>query len=212
MNGLDVIRGVVDTLKSEEVLRMEFEKQISGSTEQRNIDPKQISSGSGTMENTPYSVPGMVANLLNDIPNPDRNGLVLLWAYNIDKIYSGREDGMMDFVKLLYQLGEIQYSKGDKGKKGKKKKDEGSSGATDVFDIKAEDMGLTSMRPQSMSNTSDSEYERIVRFVNTCMIPSIDSFQKRWSAGILYKTVNFRNLALNLLKGVREVMIINQSL
>lgn len=211
MNGLDVIRGVVDTLKSEEVLRVEFEKQVSGSVEQRNIDPKQISSGSGTMESTPFSVPGLIANMLNEIPNPDRNGLILLWAYNIDKIYSGREVGMMDFIKHLYQLGEIQYSKGDRGKKGKKKKDE-ASGATEAFDIKAEDMGLTTERPQSMSNTSDSEYERVVRFVNACMIPSIDSFQKRWSAGILYKTVNFKNLALNLLKGVREVMIINQSL
>lgn len=204
MNGLQVIRTVTDSISFDQMFRLDLERIGAGSIEQRNIDPKQISNGSNTTEGLPCSVPAHIADKLNEIPNPDRNGLVLLWSYQIHKIYSGREEGMMDFLKHLYSLGDIQYSTVLK-----------KTRRQDVnemdFTITPEKLNLPIARPESMSNTNDSEYERLRRFVSQCMLPSMAVFQQRWATTILNKNVNFTLLALNLFKGTREISLVNQS-
>jgi hypothetical protein len=204
MNGLQVIRTVTDSISFDQMLRLDLERTGAGIIEQRNIDPKQISNGSSAAESLPCSVPAHIADKLNEIPNPDRNGLILLWSYQIYKIYSGREAGMMDFLNHLYSLGEIQYSTVVK-KSRKQEADESD------FTITLEKLNLPIARPESMSNTNDSEYERLRRFVSQCMLPSMAVFQQRWATTILNKNVNFTLLALNLLKGTREVSLVNQS-
>jgi hypothetical protein len=203
MNGLQVIRTVTDSISFDQMLRLDLERTGAGSVEQRNIDPKQISNGSSAAEGLPCSVPAQIADKLNSIPNPDRNGLILLWSYQIHKIYSGRESGMMDFLKHLYSLGEIQYS--TMVKKTRKQEAEESD-----FTITLEKLNLPLARPESMSNTNDSEYERLRRFISQCMLPSMAVFQQRWATTILNKNVNFTLLALNLLKGTREVSLIER--
>jgi hypothetical protein len=204
MSGLQVIRSVVDSLSFDKMLRLDLEKTGAGTTEQRNIDPKQISNGSGAAEDLPCKIPAYVADRLNEIPNPDRNGLILFWSYQIHRIYSGRETSILDFLRHLYGLGEIQYSA--PSRKPRKKDTEEME-----FSITLETLDLPSSRPASMSNTSDSEYERLRRFVSECMLPSMASFQQRWAATVLNKTVDFPLLALNLLKGTREVRLMDQS-
>jgi hypothetical protein len=204
MNGLQIIRAVTDSLSFEGLLRLELEKTASGASEQRNIDPKQITSGNGTVDGMQYTVPAQVADKLNEIPNPDRNGLILLWSYNIYRILDGRESGIMDFLRHLYNLGEIQYSMDSK--RGRKRKDQ-----EDEIQITLEMLKLPAERPSGMSNIDNSEYERLRRFVDQCMIPSLMAFQKRWSAMVLNKSIHFSHLALNLLKGVNEIRTINQS-
>jgi hypothetical protein len=204
MNGLQIIKTVTDSLAFDEILRLEIEKSASGASEQRNIDPKQIISGNGMVDMTQYTVPAYIADRLNEIPNPDRNGLILLWSYNIHRIFRGREEGIHEFLRHIYQVGEIQYSTAVK--KGKKRKEQ-----EDEVQITLEMMNLAPVRPASMSNVSDSEYELLRRFVDQCMLPSLAAFQKRWTAMVLNKTIQFSHLALNLHKGVSEIRAITQS-
>jgi len=216
----DIVREVTDSIQFEEVLRQKYIEEVEAeSREQKNIDPKQISSGSGTIEKTSFMVPSSIADSLNEIPNPDRNGLILLWSYNLHKIFNGREEGMMAVIRHLYNLGEKSYSAATTSggtKRGRKKKDQqqqdsGSGSSEEVFNIKSEDIGFVLKVVPSEMKTSvrEVEYEKLYRFVTECFLPSIDTFQKSWSAGIIYKSVNFRNIALNLIKGTREISLLS---
>lgn len=206
MNGFEIVQRVNDSVQFDEVLRSEISKVSS--PEQRNIDPKMISNGSGTMEGKNFSVPSRIADKLNDIPNPERNGLNLLMSYYIFNILSGREQAIREFLHHLYQVGEVMYQGKEKGPaiRGKKKD------STDDFIIRLEDIGLTETKPASLNSITPTEYERLRRFVSEGMLPGIEAFQRRWSAGIIYRSVNFRNLSLNLFKGVREIRMVNQIL
>jgi len=204
MNGFHVISTVTDALSFDEILRMDLQKTGGGSAEQKNIDAKQITNGGGTVEAMQYMVPAQMADKLNRIPNPDRNGLVLLWAYQLHRIFEGREEALGDFLQWLYARGEVQY--GTAVKKGRKRQDDQVE-----FTITADSLGMSSTKPESMSNIGDSEYERLRRFVVQCMLPSMAAFQQRWAATLQNKTMNFQNLALNLRKGIREVALVSQS-
>lgn len=206
MNGFEIVQRVNDFVQFDEVLRTEITKVSS--PEQRNIDPKMISNGSGTMEGKNFSVPARFADRLNDIPNPERNGLTLLLSYYMFTILSGREQAIHDFLHYLYQLGEIMYQGGEKRPVTRgRKKDE-----TQEFVISLEDIGLTETKPTVLGSITPAEYERLRRFVSECMLPGIEAFQRRWSIGVIYRSVNFRNLSLNLFKGVREIRVVNQTL
>ena len=223
----DIVREVTNTIQFEEVLRQRHIEEVEAeSKEQRNIDPKQISTGSGTVEKTYFMVPSSTADSLNEIQNPDRNGLVLLWSYNLHKIFNGREEGMMAVIRHFYNLGEKSYSAATTSggtKRGRKKKETESSSSSsssssmitnpieEIFNIRPEDIGfMPKVVPSEMkTSVSEIEYEKLYRFVSECMLPSIDTFQKSWSAGIIYKSVNFRNIALNLFKGTREISLLS---
>lgn len=213
----DIVRGVSDSLQFEEILRQKYNEELaSESSEQRNIDPKQIETGSGTVEITGFMVPSSLADLLNETPNPDRNGLILLWSYNISKIFNHRPEPIALVLRHIYNLGEKSYSAASVSSgsgRGRKKKDQqppqGDTSEDVGFNIKPEDIGFTDRkRPESLMGISENEYEKLYRFVSVCMLPSIDAFQKRWSAGIINKTVNFQNIALNLFKGTREISLV----
>lgn len=214
----DIVREVTNTIQFEELLRQRHIEEVEAeSKEQKNIDPKQISTGSGTVDKIFFMVPSSIADSLNEIQNPDRNGLVLLWSYNLHKMFNGREEGMMAVIRHFYNLGEKSYSATTTSggtKRGRKKKEtETSTTPTpteEVFNIKPDDIGFISkVVPSDMkASVSEVEYEKLYRFVSECILPSIDTFQKSWSAGIIYKSVNFRNIALNLLKGTREISLL----
>lgn len=206
MNGFEIVQRVNDFVQFDEVLRTEITKVSS--PEQRNIDPKMISNGSGTMEGKNFSVPARFSDKLNDIPNPERNGLNLLLSYYIFNIFSGREQAIQEFLHHLYTVGEVMYQGGEKilATRGKKKEDSAQG-----FVISLEDIGLTESKPALLDSITPVEYERIRRFVSECMLPGIEAFQRRWSIGVIYRSVNFRNLSLNLFKGVREIRVVNQT-
>jgi hypothetical protein len=209
MNGFDIIHRVVDSLQFEDVLREELSREST--PEQKSIDTKMISTGSGTMENTGYMVPARISDQLNVYPNPERNGLILLFSYHIDRILSGSELAINQFIQHLYTIGEIEYRNVEQPAKvgrGRKRPEEDS----DSSFISVDDIGLMEIKPEILSSISPTEYERLRRFVVECMLPGIKAFQRRWSAGVMYRSVNFRNFALNLFKGVREIRIVNQTL
>jgi hypothetical protein len=210
----DIVREVADDLRFEDLQRIRYNEDLASErSDQKNIDPKQISNGSGTVEVSTFMVPGIVAEALNDIPNPDRNGLILLWAYNIHKIFNGREAGMMSFVRHLHHLGERSY--GAKAvqpapKRGRKPKDDFPEGSD--FVIKPEDIGFPDSLPPGLRDVSQSEYERLSRFVALCFLPTMGQFLNRWSASLVFKSINFQNIALNLYKGIREIQYVSASL
>jgi len=211
----DIAREVSDDLQFEDLLRTRYNEDLAAErTEQRNIDPKQISNGSSTMESSTFSVPGIVAEALNDIPNPDRNGLVLLWSYNLYKIFNGQETGIMSVIRHIHQLGERSYgaapAKVTGGKKGRKPRDE--SPETSEFSIKAENIGFTETMPPGLRDVSQTDYEKLLRFITLCFLPSLDQFLKRWSGALVYKSINFQSIALNLYKGTREIRYVSASL
>jgi hypothetical protein len=206
MNGFEIVQRVNDFVQFDEVLRTEISK-IS-SPEQRNIDSKMISNGSGTMEGKTFNVPARFADKLNDIPNPERNGLNLLFSYYIFNILSGREQAIREFLYHFYQVGEVMYQGMEKGPVARGRKKD----APDGFVIRLEDIGLTESKPASLGSITPTEYERLRRFVSEGMLPAIEAFQRRWSVGVIYRSVNFRNLSLNLFKGVREIRVVNQTL
>jgi hypothetical protein len=211
----DIAREVSDDLQFEELIRARHnEELVAERTDQRNIDPKQIANGSGTVEMSSFTVPGIVAEALNDIPNPDRNGLVLLWSYNLHKLFNGREAGIMSFIRHIYRLGERSYgatpAKIPGGKKGRKPRDETPEGGE--FSIKPIDIGFTPSLPLDMRDVSQTEYEKLLRFVTLCFLPSMEQFLKRWSVGLVYKSINFQSIALNVFKGTREIRYVSASL
>lgn len=210
----DIARDIYEDLQFEELLRKRFNEDLEAErTDQRNIDPKQISSGSGTVEISTFLVPRMISEALNDIPNPDRNGLVLLWSYNLHRMFGGREAGITSVIRHLYRLGERSY--GAKTvqtavRKGRKPKEEVPENPE--FTIKPEDIGFTPSIPPGLRDVSQTEYERLLRFVTLCFLPSMDLFLRRWSSALVFKSINFENIALNLFKGVREIQYVSASL
>lgn len=214
----DIAREALEGVQFDDILRKQSAEELEAERrEQRNIDPAQIENGSGTIPpaRSTFMVPNSVASSLNSIPNPDRNGLVLLWSYNLYKIFNGREEGILAVIRHLYGIGERSYSgrPEEQGiKRGRKKKDQERDGeASAVFNIKPEDIGFTQTPPSLMIPLmSEVEYARLLRFISDCMLPSIDSFQRGFSAGVIYKTVNFRNIALNLFKGTREISVVSR--
>lgn len=210
----NLVRDISERLTFEDIIRKHFtEENDIRNREQRSIDPKQISSGAGVVDSPAYTVPAYISDKLNQINNPERNGLVLLWAYNIYKIFNGNQDQIDKLLSYIYQLGEMSYSAGAAiggAKRGRKRKEEKESVLPgQEFNIKAEDLGFEpKLPPRFQDSMTTIQYEKLYRFVSECMLASIEAFQAKYSAGIIYKTINFKGLALNLHKATREVNLV----
>lgn len=106
----------------------------------------------------------------------------------------------MDFIKQVHETGvleiepESQLETTTQKQRGRKPK-AASSSVGERFDLSKE----------KMTNVTQLEYERLKAFSENCLIFGIkQSLSER-------KRVDFSNLALNLLKGVREVTITQSS-
>lgn len=202
MSAFTIIQGVSDSLQHRALLlNIREEEARQRVAEQKNIDDEQIRSGMGKITDTEYLVPYDVVRRLNEIPNPERNGLVLLWSYNIYRICGGDKEKMMDFITQVYQAGvvelepEASQSEAPAPKQRGRKPKATSSAAEGKFEL----------RRESMTNVTQVEYERLKAFSENCLIFGIkQSISER-------KRVDFYNMALNLLKGVREVAITQSS-
>ena len=202
MSAFTIIQGVSDSLQHRALLlNIREEEARQRVAEQKNIDDEQIRSGMGRITDTEYLVPYDVVRRLNEIPNPERNGLVLLWSYNIHRICGGDKEKMMDFITQVYQAGivelepEASQSEAPAPKQRGRKPKAASTAVEGKFEL----------RRESMPNVTQVEYERLKAFSENCLIFGIkQSISER-------KRVDFYNLALNLLKGVREVDITQSS-
>lgn len=213
----NLARDIFDRLSFEDIVRKQYDEELElRSREQRSIDPKQISTGSGVVENPSYMVPGYIAERLNQINNPERNGLIMLWAYNLYRIFNGNQNTIDFLIDYLYGIGDISYSAGAAiggAKRGRKRKEEKEIVLpTQEFNIKADDLGFTTNLPAEFKEKMTViEYEKLYRFITQCMLPSIQAFQAKYSAGIIYKSINFKGLALNLHKAIREMATLSLS-
>lgn len=202
MSAFTIIQGVSDSLQQQAYLKsLREEEARQRVAEQKNIDDDQIRSGMGKITDTEYLVPYDVVRKLNELPNPERNGLVLLWAYNIYRICGGIKDKMMDFITQVYQAGivELEPTATQSEAPGPKQRGRKPKAAS------SEAEGKFELRKEAMPNVSQVEYERLKAFSENCLIFGIkQSISER-------KKVDFYNLAINLLKGVREVSLTQSS-
>lgn len=177
MNVLEIIGRDVQTLTTESVIQERLRKRKT--LETKSIKTEQIQNGSGTLDPTsPYYVPDTEAELLNLPPNPDRNGITYMWAFNLFKKFGEDIKPISMFCNLL-------------GLQGVKEGEIQSSG-----------LGIYDSKPTSLAILTKEQYEKLRDFVRGCFVPTLNKFNEKQNS----KNTNLEILGLNLWKSYHDVL------
>lgn len=174
MNSLEIIGKYVEGEELYELQLKNQEEDTSG-RETGNIRTEQIRTGEGIFAEGVNPMDEYLAETLNQIPNPERNGLVLYLADQLLGILSGEESKFLTVVQFLHSV--------PPGWKVvlPKQKPSGSDGFG-VFE--------------------QSQYEQVQRFISETMISGIKKFKEKHSS---QDYIDFQNLALNLYVAQKEI-------
>lgn len=177
MNVLEIIGRDVQILTTESVIQERLRKRKN--LETKSIKTEQIQSGSGTLDaSSPYYVPETEAELLNLPPNPDRNGIMYMWAFNLFKKFGTDLKPITEFCSLLTSQG---IKEGE---------------------VQSTGLGIYDTKPSSMAVVTKEQYEKLRDFVRGCFIPTLNKLNEKQNS----KNTNLEILALNLWKSYHDVM------